>query len=106
MDGGKVPDVLSRFLFGYRSIPHSTTNLSPAELFLKRKFRTVLDLLRPNITDLTNTVRKRYQFNLDRHTRERQFNIGNNVIVRDFRNNQNKVKWTPGVLIDRTRSRI
>ena len=40
-DGGKISDILSKFLFCYRSTPHSTTNLSPAELFLKRQVRTI-----------------------------------------------------------------
>ena len=104
--GGKVMDVLNKFLFSYRTTTHSTTNLSPAELFLKRKPRTVLDLLRPSATEMSMKARTRYKLNFDRHTKDRQFNIGDNVLVRDYRNNSNQIKWTPGVLISRIGSRI
>lgn len=57
--GDALMDVLNRFLFRYRSTQHSTTNPSPAELFLKREFRTVLDLLRPDGCDASHTARKR-----------------------------------------------
>ena len=42
---------VARFLFHYRSTPHSTIGLSPAELLLKRKLKTHLDLLKPHVQD-------------------------------------------------------
>ena len=39
---------VSRFLLRYRVTPHTTTQLSPAELMMGRKLRTRLDLLRPD----------------------------------------------------------
>jgi hypothetical protein len=105
-NGGKLMDVLNKFLFSYRTTPHSTTNVSPAELFLKRKLRTILDLLHPSATELSNQARTRYKLNFDRHTKDRQFNVGDNVLVRDFRNNPTQIKWTPGVLLHRIGSRI
>ncbi|CAF4186494.1 unnamed protein product [Rotaria magnacalcarata] len=104
--GGNLSDILLKFLFCYRTTPHSTTNASPAELFLKRQLRTVLDLLRPNATGASHVTRTRYQVNFDRHTKERQFHQNDKVIVRDFRHNPNKIEWTPGVLISRQGSRI
>ncbi|CAF1449621.1 unnamed protein product [Rotaria sordida] len=92
-NGEKISDVLSKFfLVCHRLTPHTTTNVSPAELFLKRQLRTVLDLLRFNATDTSSIVRKHYQLNFDRHTKERQFQQGSQVLVRDFRNNPNKVE--------------
>ncbi|XP_011873664.1 PREDICTED: uncharacterized protein K02A2.6-like [Vollenhovia emeryi] len=38
--------VLSKTLLQYRITPHATTNKSPAEMFLNRKLRTRLDLIR------------------------------------------------------------
>lgn len=73
-------------LFSYRTSPHATTNISPAELFLKQQLRTVLDLLRPTATDSYSKARLRYQRKFDRHIREREFHPGDIVIVRDFRN--------------------
>ena len=91
-EGGSISEVMMKFLFSYRSTPHATTNVSPAELFLKRQLRTVLDLLRPTTVDLSHKARERYKKNFDRNTREREFHPGDTVIVRDFRNAQNKIK--------------
>ena len=40
-NGGTISDVLLKFLFCCRTTPHTTTNSTPAELFLKRQLRTV-----------------------------------------------------------------
>lgn len=45
-DSGTLHQKLTRFLLTYRSTPHSTTGVSPAELFLKHQLRTRLDILR------------------------------------------------------------
>ena len=50
---GSLASKLYRFLARYRITPHSTTQTSPAELLLKRKPRSRLDLLLP---DISNTV--------------------------------------------------
>ena len=42
---------LAQFLIAYRSTPHSTTGLSPAQLFLKRPIKTRLDIMRPKTED-------------------------------------------------------
>ena len=70
-DGGSIGEALMRFLFNYRTTPHATTNSTPAELFLKRPLRTVLDLLRPNYIEATRSAKDRYQSNFDRRTKER-----------------------------------
>ena len=44
-DPGNLQFKLAQFLLSYRSTPHSTTGLSPAELFLKIPLKTRLDLL-------------------------------------------------------------
>lgn len=105
-DGGRITDVLQTFLFSYRATPHSTTDASPAELFLKRQFRTVLDLLRSNEHNLTSIKQNRYKINFDKHSKQRSFKQDDKVVVRDFRNTSNKVKWAPGILIDRQGSRL
>ncbi|CAF3938147.1 unnamed protein product, partial [Rotaria sp. Silwood1] len=105
-NGGKIDDILSNFLFCYRTTPHATTKSSPAELFLKQQIRTIFDLLRPDTFDPSYTTRCRYIKNFDRHTKERYFEKNNKVLVRDFRNNSNKIKWTPGVLINQQGSRL
>ena len=46
--GKSIQDRLSRFLFQYRTTPHSTT--PPAELLMGRRLRTHFDLLYPDIS--------------------------------------------------------
>ena len=43
-----VDHQLANLLLSYRSTPHSTTGVPPAELFLKRQLRTRLTLLKPD----------------------------------------------------------
>jgi transposase InsO family protein len=40
---------IANFLLTYRNTPYSTTNETPAKLFLGRNLRTRLSLLKPNI---------------------------------------------------------
>ena len=49
--GAKVEVAINKFLFDYRSIPHCTTNKSPANLFYKRELKTRFDKLRANLRD-------------------------------------------------------
>ncbi|XP_043242295.1 uncharacterized protein K02A2.6-like isoform X3 [Amphibalanus amphitrite] len=55
---GSLSTRLSRFLFRYRSMPHSVTQQSPAEMLLGRPMRTQLDLLRE---DARRSVMEAYQ---------------------------------------------
>ena len=47
---GALEDRLSKFLLNYRLTPHSTTGITPAELLLGRRPRSVLDLVRPDLS--------------------------------------------------------
>ena len=51
MTAGSLPQKLARFLFSDRITPQSTTGVSPSELLMIRKLKSVLDLLKPNVTD-------------------------------------------------------
>ena len=44
---GDLEKQLARFFFHYRTTPHSTIGVTPAELLMGRPLRTHLDLLRP-----------------------------------------------------------
>ena len=48
---GSLETRLSKFLFWYRLTPHSTTGVPPAELLLGRIPRSILDLLKSDLTD-------------------------------------------------------
>ena len=49
MTGSDLNIKLTRLLFQYRITPHSTTGVSPAEVLLKRRLRSHLDLLSPSV---------------------------------------------------------
>ena len=46
VEPGSLSLKLSRFLLSYRTIPHTTTGLTPSQLFLGREVRTKMYLLK------------------------------------------------------------
>ena len=62
---GTLEDRLSKFLFNYRLTPHSTTGIAPAELLLGRRPRSVLDLVRPNLSKHVRSQQEQQKRNRD-----------------------------------------
>ena len=87
-DSVSLPQKLARFLMNYRNAIHSTTQESPAKLFLGRALRTQLDLLKP---DIRNTVENN-QVKQELDGQERVFTVGEKVWARDYRVSGDK--WT------------
>ena len=58
--------------------------MSPAELLLKRKVRTKLDLLLPSTSATVNKSLENEKFHNDHKAREREFGVGNTVYVQNF----------------------
>lgn len=69
-----VYEKLCKMLLQYRNAPHTTTNKSPAELFLGRQMRTRLDLL----FSLKEKIGALYQDN------NKKFRIGERVACRNY----------------------
>jgi hypothetical protein len=90
---GDVDTRLSRLLFRYRITPHTLTGQSPSELLLGRRVRSALSLLKPSLQD---TV-KRKQENDAQRGRIRAFEIGDSVLVTNFRG---EGRWLPGVVVE------
>ncbi len=86
---------LSQFLLSYQSIPHATTNISPSELFLKRKIHTRFDALKPDVQSRVEAKQDDQKKYHDQHCKPRQLTPGQTVMVRDFRPNTHK-RWRPG----------
>ena len=88
---------LTDFLLSYRSIPHTTTNRAPCELFLKRQIRTRLDLLRPNCESQVQKQQANQKMWHDQHAHARQFFLGQTVMAQNLRPGP---KWVPGVVVE------
>ena len=81
MTSGSLEDRLSKFLFHYRITPHSTTGVTPAELLLGHRPRSVLDLVRPNLAQHVRSQQHRQKMHKDKHSKQTVFNVGNSVYV-------------------------
>ncbi|XP_028969202.1 uncharacterized protein K02A2.6-like [Galendromus occidentalis] len=94
----------------YRSTPNRTINdKTPAELFVGRKLRSRMDLLRPSSAAKINSInapgpsyRARMKNDFDRHQGAvtKTFEPEDWVYATQFRNN--KTSWVPGVVKRRT----
>ena len=81
-----------RFLLTYRSVPHATTALSPAQLLLGRNIRTRPDLIKPDVT--RGVDKKLLQSN---NSTLKFFVNDQHVWVRNYRRGPN---WVRGTVIE------
>jgi RNase H-like domain found in reverse transcriptase/Reverse transcriptase (RNA-dependent DNA polymerase)/Integrase zinc binding domain/Integrase core domain len=88
---------LSNFLLTYRITPHSTTGVSPTELLLKKKPKTVLDLMRPDVATTTRSNQEKQQEQFNNKWTGRQFHPNEPVWVQTFSKSQ--PKWSMGTVI-------
>ena len=96
-DNGKqsLSQRLWSFLLRYRCTPHSTTNQAPCDLFVGRRLRTRLDLLRPAQEDHVLNKQAQQKLHHDQHCRERDLEPGQGVMARNFRPG---ATWIPAVV--------
>lgn len=94
--GGEAKDPLKLFLQYYRSTPNKTINAkTPAELFLGRKMRIDLDLLRPSERKpAAFNEKQNEQFDKKHAAVERDFAVGD--LVQAIVYHRNKSKWADG----------
>ena len=90
---GSLSSKVSRFLLSYRSTPHSTTGESPAELFIGRKLRTRLSLLKPQLDNSVFEKQAKQKETLAGCS-ARQFQEGDLVWSRKYKGQS---KWTEGI---------
>ncbi|RXN15281.1 gypsy-18 is [Labeo rohita] len=89
---------LARFLLTYRNTPHTVTERTPAELFLKRQPRICLTLVKPDTSAVVVKHQEQQKRAHDTPSRKlRSFEVGQKVIVRNSR--YPKCAWTPGVVL-------
>ncbi|KAL9976654.1 hypothetical protein ACROYT_G013977 [Oculina patagonica] len=85
MEEGSVQTKLSRFLLSYRTTPHSTTGVSPAELLMRRKLHTQLNRLIPSVANKVRDKQSQQKTAHDYHAKEREVVEGQAVYTKDFR---------------------
>ena len=85
---------LAKFLLAYRNVPHSTTEEPPSQLFLGRRLRTRLDLLKPDLSIQVNN-HQIDQCVAKGGSGTRNFSIGQRVIVRNY---SEHFKWVSGTV--------
>lgn len=90
---------LGGFLLTYRNTSHGTTKESPAILFLNRKQRTWLDLLKPSLAKTVSQSQDAQQLRRQKHSKFREFRAGESVLACDYRKGG---KWIPGVVMSKT----
>ena len=89
---------IADWLFVYRNTPHTTTNRTPAELFLNREPRTRFSLLRPSLQQHVQQKQMIQQQNHDAgRVKLRTFTVGQKVSVRNHRGG--KEKWMSGTVV-------
>ena len=97
--GDSIKQRLARFLFSYRTTPNSTTGQTPAELFLNRRVRTRLDLIRPDLGRKVFNKQSNQKTRHDKSSSEREFALGEQVLVQNFRG---EPKWLDGTVSEQT----
>ena len=91
---------LANFLLRYRTTPHSTTGVTPAELMVKRHLRTKLSLIKPNLAQVVENKQEKQKMYKDlKCKRERSFVRNASVRIRNPRANSKTDKWIPGTVI-------
>ena len=98
---GSLYTKLSRFLFHYRSTPHSVANCSPVELMFGRPMKTHLDQLRRDarretVEDYQWAQKTRY----DRSVQPREFKVGDSAYMYVMRKIHAGSKWLPGIVTE------
>ena len=86
---------ISHFLFQYRITPHSTTGISPAELLLGRRPRSLLDLAIPSVSSRVTANQEKQKQSHEKSSKGRSFKVGDLVYIRDFPSGK---PWLPGVI--------
>lgn len=95
-DGRSISHRLNNFLLSYRTLPHATTNRTPASLFLGRAVRTRFELLKPNLEKTVCEKQADQVFTHDRRVKERTFILNQHVLVKNFRPGP---QWVSGKIV-------
>ena len=100
MQSGLLTDRLARFLFNYRTTPHTTTGVTPAELLMGRNLQTRFHKLYPNRRNDVEEHQARQKRSHDNRSRGRDFQAGDYVFARNFSGHGDH--WIAGCIKQKT----
>ena len=79
-----LPDRLAKFLFNYRTTPHTTTGVTPAELLLRWNLQTRFHKLYPNRREEVEKHQAQQKRDHDNCMKRCDFQPGDCVFARNF----------------------
>lgn len=98
--GMSIKHRLANFLLRYRTTPHNTTGVTPAELMVKRRLRTRLSLVKPDLAQVVESRQEKQKEYKDmKCKRDRPFVKHDRVRVRNTRANSKTEKWLLGTVV-------
>ena len=83
------------FLFQYHITPDTTTGISPAELLMRHRPHSHLDLMHPMLEHRVTANQSRQMAGHNLHSKERSFGEGDRVYICNFSTGP---KWLPPVV--------
>ena len=93
---GPLQTRVSRFLFNYRTTPHTTTGATPAELLMGRRLRTHLDLVYPSKEQHYRRQQEKQVENKGQSKKKpKSFLVGERVMAKNF-GTGTTCRWLPG----------
>ena len=91
---------LADFLLRYRTTPHGTTGAAPAELLMRRRLRTRLSLVKPDLAQVVESKQNKQKEYKDlKCHKERLFSENDIVRVRNTQANSNTERWILGKVV-------
>ena len=93
--GGSLETKVNRFLLAYRTTPHSTTGIPPAQMMFQRQLRTALSLIKPNLHERLCGKQMSRVHGRNGRANVRRFQVLDKVA---FRNYGAGSRWIEGVV--------
>uniref|UniRef100_A0A5S6QG50 Integrase catalytic domain-containing protein n=1 Tax=Trichuris muris TaxID=70415 RepID=A0A5S6QG50_TRIMR len=98
-EGQAVRDSIRDILMMYRSTPHPSIQCSPSEMLMKRRIRTVLDLMTPRGNEYVEQRRAKMERWGRGPNKGKTFRINQAVWTRDY--SKPGQSWTKGTIVGR-----
>ena len=100
-EADSIQTKLSRFLMNYHTTPNTTTGVTPSELFLGRRMKTRLDILRLNLLPKVTGKQTNQKMYHDVHSGVRQFTLGQKVLVENVSPKSTEARRLPATVLEK-----